>query len=128
LFPNQEQVSNNIATLRDGFLTKFPLGYLTDFVTILTSSTTGSLPAINVTLPSGMIGAGAHINLDLTNVLAPVLDATTSQFFGTSAPDSGTFFDITNRYWDYFVYMGLALYFISRIVGSHVISRLRHRA
>lgn len=52
VFPNKQQVESNITQLRDGFLSRVPIGYVTRFVSILTNTATTTLPAISYTFSS----------------------------------------------------------------------------
>lgn len=49
VFPNVHQVDANISLIRDSFLTKAPVGYITRFVSILASSATTTIPNISYT-------------------------------------------------------------------------------
>jgi len=119
--PNQSELNNLVDTLHTGVLVHFPLGYVTDFIDILSTTTVGTLTPINATLPSGVIGAGATINLDITNSFDTMLEATTGVFTNASASSTDTFFDITNSYWEIVLYVLAGLYIIRRILGSGVI-------
>lgn len=114
-------------TLHDNILTHFPVGYVTDFVNVISTSTATSLTVIDATLPNGIAGAGAHIELDLTGVLDQFLNATTSQFNNVSATTTESLFTITNRYWSWIVYILTLFYILGRILGSSLIPRFRSR-
>lgn len=49
VFPNPTQVDENIATLRDSFLNRVPVGYVTRFILIFTNTATTTLPSIDYT-------------------------------------------------------------------------------
>lgn len=120
-YPSPAHVSGWAVSMRDLIFTKFPLGYVYDFVSIISTTTVGSLQVIDATLPAGVVGAGSHIRLDLTNSLDFILNATTSSFNNVSASSTDTFFDITNYYWEIVVYVLLGFYILRRILGSDVI-------
>lgn len=120
--PNSDQIDLFFNSYAGEFLKRFPLGYVTDTISILSTTTVGSLTVLDATLPSSLPGGGAHIELDLTGILDPILNATTSYFLNESATDSRTLYEITSEYWDKLIYLSLFIYIISRILGSHLIS------
>jgi len=122
--PDSYLLQTTFANFRLNVFTHFPVGYVTDFLSIISSSTPASLILLDVTLPAGMIGAGSRLTLDATNVFDFVLNATTSQFAGVSASDDRTFFEITNQYWSYLVFLGALFYILRRIMGSGVIPHM----
>jgi len=122
--PDQELITETLTNFRENALNRFPLGYANDFVNILSTTTTRSLNVISGTLPTGIAGAGSSINLDLTNSLDYVLNATTSQFTNSSASSTETLFTITNRYWSWVVYFFTVMYLLSRILGSRIIPNI----
>jgi hypothetical protein len=117
LLPVSDSLVPILQSIKDSFVTRFPFGYVTDFVTTVTSTATSSLPVISATIPSGIAGAGSHIDLNLAHSLDFVLNATTSQFANVSASSTETFYDITNRYWSYICYMLFGLYLVGRIIS-----------
>lgn len=122
--PTDEQWKEVADTIREGVLEKWPLGYVTDFFTILSTTTVGTLTVIDATIPRGLgLGTGHYIRLDLNNVLDPYLYATTSQFFGDNpnTDSTATLYDITSGYWKIFVYLGALLYMLARIIGAGLI-------
>jgi len=119
--PTPDAVSYMINQLHENILTHFPIGYVTDFVSIISTSTVGSLTILEATVPSGVVGTGSHIELDLTGVLDQFLSATTSGFSNATASSTETLFEYTNRYWKYFLYIMLLFYMLRRILGSHII-------
>jgi len=118
--PTSDAISYNLQILHDDILTHFPLGYITDLVTILSTSTVGTLVPIDATVPNGVVGAGASIHLDLTHVLDPYLNATTSRFNNSSASSTQTLYEYTEGYWEIFVIVSALLYMLGRILGRNV--------
>lgn len=100
---------------------RFPLGYINDFISIISTTTEGTLTPIDAVIPSVLPGSGTHMTLSLAHVLDPMLNATTSQFANVSASSTETFGTITERYWDYLVYALTLLYLLSRILGTRMI-------
>jgi len=120
--PDAGYLQETMTGFRNNVLTHFPLGYITDFVSILSTTTVGSLTVLDVTLPNGIPGTNAHLTLDLTNALAPLLNATSSGFANVSAPSDDTFLTITMYYWNLIIYIGTGLYILGRIIPG-----LRHK-
>lgn len=121
IIPPQSVLQGDFEQLRDGFLTKWPLGYVTRLIDILAASTTRAMPVISAIIPAGVVGAGSTITLDINNSLDYILNATTSQFNNVSASSTRTLYEITSDYWEIFVYACLGLYILRRILGSHLI-------
>jgi len=106
----------------DMVFSRAPLGYFTDFISIMATTTVGSLTVIDATVPSGLIGTGSHIRLDLTNVLDPYLySTTTSRFTSANASSTETLFTQTNYYWRIIIMILFVLYIIRRLFGAHII-------
>lgn len=121
---SQETLSSTLSA--DNLKYRFPLGYVTDFVTIISTSTESSLVVVDATLPSVLPGGGAHIRIDLSHILDPVLNATSTIFNNASAPSTQTFYEITSHYWNIVLYLAVVFYIIARIVGSHIVPDLGH--
>jgi len=122
--PTSDALSSNMQLLHDNVLTHFPLGYLTDFYSIISTSTAGTLSVLSMTVPNGVIGTGASLSLNLTGVLDPLLNATTSTFNNVSASSTQTFYQVTSYYWNLVLYIMALFYIISRVIGSHLIPKL----
>jgi len=104
-------------TAHDNIITHFPLGYVTDFISILATSTVGSITPIDAVLPPGIPGTGAHIRLDLSHSIDFLLNATSSTFNNESASSTETFYQITSVYWNWLIYLGTAMYMLGRIIA-----------
>lgn len=123
IIPDAGYLSDTLENFRTNVSTHFPLGYITDLYSILATTTIGELDVIDATLP---FFGNPHIRLDLNNVLDPILNATTSQFFnGDIASSTETFYSVTSFYWDILVYTMTVFYIIGRILGSHLIPKIR---
>jgi len=108
--------------LKDNVLTHFPLGYVTDFYRIMSTTTASTITVIDATVPSILPGGGSHIRLDANHVLDFALNATTSQF--TDASSSAlTFYEYTSVYWNYVLYVLLGFYLVSRVLGFSLIGK-----
>jgi hypothetical protein len=125
LIPDAGLVYDSLSSFRTNVSTHFPLGYVTDLFSIFSTTTERGLPVIDATIPPGIPGTGASIHLDLAHSLDFILNATTSSFANISASSTDTFYDITSYYWNIFVYISIALYLARRILGSHVIPKIR---
>jgi len=126
--PTPDAISYMGDRLHDEILTHFPLGYITDFVSILSTTTVGSLTVLSATVPPGIPGTGSHIDLDLTGVLDPYLNATTGAFTNATASSTETLFEITNRYWSYILYLLTILYIVRRILGAHIVPHITKKS
>lgn len=113
-------------TLASGILSKFPLGYLWNFYEILRDDTAATLPLIDATVPDVLPGAGSRIQLSISSsTLDYLYTATTSIFYNDSVGVSeATLFQTVSYYWNILVYMGIAMYLLSRILGSHIIGNI----
>jgi len=121
--PTSDAVSYFGTTIYEDVLTKFPVGYLTDFILIMSTTTVGSLTIIDATIPSALpFGQGQHIELDLAGQLDYILNATTSVFSTAEASSTETFYEITSYYWNIIISMLAFFYVLSRILGSHLIN------
>lgn len=120
LVPDSGYLYDSLDSFRNSAATHFPLGYITHALSIISTSTVGTLTVIDASVPPGLPGAGSHIRLDLTNVLDPFLNNTNDQFTG-STTDGRTFYETTVYYWQICVYILTALYILRRVIGSHLI-------
>lgn len=124
--PSSGDISNAVSTFKENVSTHFPLGYFSDFVSIISTTTTGSLTILDAEMPSALGVGNPTIKLDLTHKLDSVLNATTSQFSfssSTGASSTATFFETTNYYWSIFVYIMTLFYILGRLISSSVIPR-----
>jgi len=126
LIPDAGYLSDTITEFRQTIATHFPLGYVNDFINIVSTTSASSLTIIDATLPAGIAGTGAHITLSLNNVLDRFLNATTSSYTNASASSTQTLFEITNQYWKYIMYVLTLFYIMGRILGSHIIPKITH--
>lgn len=122
--PSKTDMASIIRTATSTILNKFPLGYVTSFVSTISSTATSSIPIFSATIPAGMAGAGASITLDISHSLDYILNATTSaDFMSGTATSTQTFYELTETYWNIFVYIGVFLYILYRILGSALIPK-----
>lgn len=119
--PDSYHLNQTMTNLRNGFLVRFPMGYATRFYDIMATSSTTTIPIFSVTVPTGMIGAGASLSLNLNGVLDNVLNSTTS-WTGSGINNTITLKEYTMSYWEKIVYILLAFYIMSRLFGSHLFS------
>jgi hypothetical protein len=117
-FPDSGYISRKLGQQANMLLTAFPLGYITDFVSILSTSTVGSLTAMEGTIPNGLPGAGTFFSLSLNNGLDTLLTATSSQFKTATEDDERSFYDITSDYWNIVVSVLFVMYLAMRILGN----------
>lgn len=121
IMPNPTVFSGLIGSAKSSYGRAVPMGYVTRFLVIVTSTSSSALPVISATVPNGIVGSGANISLDPNGVLDFVLNATTSGFLNSSASSTQTFYEITSVYWGYLIKLLFAVYIVRRIIGSHLI-------
>lgn len=119
--PPQSVLEHDFNQLRDGFLSRWPLGYVTRFITIFSNTASSSLPVLRATVPPGIPGTGSSLVLDLNGVLDPFLNSTIGSFSNVSASSTQTLYEFTSYYWEIIVYLALGLYILRRILGLHLI-------
>jgi len=113
LWPSPTQSQANLERIKTGFLTHFPLGYITRVVTLLTSSSTYALPELAITLPSGTEVAGQTFTLTPWNYIMG-----SSSPLGTATSSDGvTLRQATETYWNYLWYILLAMAILHDVIG-----------
>jgi len=122
--PDSSGMVQNVNKVKNEAITRFPVGYFTDFVRIMSTSSTSSLPVINATVPSTLPGGGSHITLSFNNALDFALNATTSRFSNVSASSTRTLGEITLDYWRILVYLSAFAYIIIRITGANFMHKI----
>jgi hypothetical protein len=80
------------------------------FVGALFTTATGTVPVISATIPTGIVGAGQTITLDINHSIDWLLNATSS--FSTS---TATLYQRTIGYWQIALYLLFVLYVLSRV-------------
>jgi len=115
--PSPQVISDDFTRLRNGFLSAWPLGYVTRFVSIFTASTSAPIPVLSAVIPAGIVGSGSRITLDLNHSLDYILNRVPSSISTTTQ----TFYEVTSYYWNILVYLGLAFYILRRVLGFHII-------
>lgn len=123
MVPDSGQLQESFISFKENIGTHFPLGYITDFMVIMSSTTTRPLVVIDATIPSVLPGGGANVHLDLTNGLDYILNATTSIYSNESASSTQTLYEITSPYWDKFLYIMAFLYILARVTGINPFKR-----
>lgn len=122
--PTKADMYLSLTDLKNGIGSRFPLGYLTDFASILATTSTSTLTVLHATVPSALGLGTPEITLSLNHVLDPVLNATTSVFNTAEASSTETFYEITVYYWKILVYLGTLFYILGRIVGGGIVPML----
>jgi len=124
--PSNGDINNAVSQFKENVATHFPLGYFSDFITIISTTTTGTISIIDAELPTALGLGNANIKLDLAHQLDDILNATTSQFSNSSstgASSTATFFETTNYYWSIIVYVLTLFYILGRLINSAIIPR-----
>jgi len=124
--PDAGYLSDTIDNFQYRVSTHFPLGYITDLISIFSTTTESTLTVVDTNLPTALGFGSPHIALSLNGVLDSFLYATSSLYSGDNSSTSATttLYDITSTYWRYLVYIGAGFYIFRRILGSHIIPRL----
>lgn len=115
--PQERDMAILVADLKDGLLHVFPLGYITDTVAILSTSSTTSLPVLTVTIPKGYAGLSTTtLSLNIFQLMGPgtILGTATSSLTGSSTQ---TIWSTISNSWNTFIYCCLGIYVIVRILG-----------
>lgn len=121
--PNGTLIGQYVKSAKDPILTHFPLGYVSDFISTVSTTSTTTLTVIDAYVPGVLPGANSHIHLDLYRVIDPLLNATTSVFVNSSASSTQTLYQITLPYWRTLVYVLAVFYIISRVLGAGLIPK-----
>jgi len=124
LTANNVVLSGVLNDVKDEVLYSFPLGILTDTISIMGTTSTTSLPELYIQVPyefaNGQL-SGASAILSLDHVLDPLLNATSSYHNDVFAASTVTFYDRTEVYWLWLLRVALLLYILRRLFGSHII-------
>lgn len=116
--PDPNEIKLVLASAWSKIKYAFPIGYISSFWDIVQSTDKVALPTIDITVPEGIPGTNARLQLDLDN-----LDWlwNTETTFGTAEQKGKTFYEIVSPYWNTIVYLGLFVYIINRLLGSWVV-------
>lgn len=95
---------------------KFPLGFITDFVAIVGTTTATDLPVLTFRIPTANnLGSGHVLILDPNHKLDWVLNSTSTIFAGSVSDSDMTFYELTSPYWNTIVYLMAFIYMLYRI-------------
>ena len=98
-----------------------PLGYVTEFVQIISTTSTSTLTVLDITMPNGLpYGQNQNLTLSLSHVLDPYLNATTGIYMTSQASSTKTLYEITLPYWKILVSVMVLLYLLRRVIGNHL--------
>lgn len=121
VIPPPSILNTDVLAIKNEIFTVAPMGYITRFISVLTASTTSSLPILRATVPPGIPGANSSLTLDFNHSLDSILNATIGTFSNVSASSTETLYEFTAPYWNTIIYILLAFYLLRRIIGSHII-------
>lgn len=124
LYPNQVQVNANIESLKNEFLTRAPIGYLTRFVALLSTPATSTMPSISYTFAStspfgGIINSGDPIEFAPFAALAA---PESPIYFKSDRDEPKTLWEIVGPITTQLVYLTLLLLIINDITGMYSVS------
>jgi len=112
--PNATTLGDDMLRLRNGFLSVWPLGYVTRFVEILVSPATTTLPSISYTTASSSMFGVIDIELDPFGSLA---DPDSPMNFESDQTDGKTVWEIMEQPVTIVVYLMLLFMIIHDITG-----------
>lgn len=127
LIPDGAYLRTSIGGFYDNIKTHFPIGYINDFLQIIATTSSSSLPILSATVPNGIVGSGATIEFDPTNAIDYILNAKVDDYNSSDVSTTTTFYEYTSFYWDMIVYILVAFYILRRILSSHVIPHSFHK-
>lgn len=118
-----DMAKQSFAEIKDAF----PFSYLFDVYDVFASTSVYSPLSISAVVPSGVVGSGSEIELSVaSSSLSWLYNATSSGFMNLSSGNSDdTFFETTNYYVKWIVYLSLIFYIVARILGSRFIPNLK---
>jgi len=103
-------------------LSNFPVGFLTEFISIMSTTTSEELPVLSAHLPSALGLGQQELEVTVSSTsLAWLWNSTTGEFINESAPSSDTLYEITVVYWRILVYLSAFMYMLYRVFGSFLI-------
>ena len=62
--PDVHAMASDLSTINQNLKSSFPYSYVYDFISILSTTTVGTLTVLDVHVPSGVPGTGSHLRLD----------------------------------------------------------------
>jgi len=125
LIPDPVYLSQTFTSFRNTISTHFPLGFVSDFLNIMGTTTVGTLTVFKATVPDALgFCQTCTITLDLTHAVDFLLNATNTKFQSVESSSTVTFFEFTSFYWNIFVYIGAGLYILRRVLGAHLVPHL----
>jgi hypothetical protein len=117
--PQEDDIAIAFQDLKDNVLTVFPIGYITDFVTILSTTSAVTIPVVSATTTAGLGTAGAVINLSITSsTLSWLWNATSTGKYGTAS--TTTLYQFVEGYWEKVLWLSVFIYIFYRITGLSV--------
>jgi len=119
--PDTAGLNNMFDTMKQEVLYSFPLGYVTDFIDIMSTSTVGTLTVLDLHTPAALGFGSNHMRLDLAHSLDWILYSTSTIFSSAESTTTQNFYQVTSYYWRIILYVLAGFYIIGRILGSHVI-------
>jgi len=122
IIPTAENLQSTGDTLYQQVLVKFPLGYITSIIGAMYTEQTQAIPRITTTIPDGIAGTGATLDIGIDQQsLGWIFNATST--YGTPEQKGKTLWTIVDPYWQIVVYLALGTYILSRILGAFVIEQ-----
>ncbi len=113
--PDSKQVKDTMTSFQNGVLTRFPIGYVTRFVSIVSNPATSTLPTFTVNLQLGAT-ASTSLTFDMQDTITgagSLLDSITDPFHGK------TLREVVEPFVLLFVALLVILNIVADITGSH---------
>lgn len=124
--PDSGLIYDSLYNFKTNVSTHFPLGYVTDFISIMSTSTVGTLPSFDFDTPTGFGVPPVHFEFTFDHVFDYILNASTSASFKSlGAMSDETFFEQTDFYWTILIYILTGFYILRRILGRGVIPHFK---
>lgn len=119
-YPQAEPIAVALTEFRDGFLSIWPLGFITRLETIMWTAQDVPIPDIEIDLPNGTPAAGLSVSLPVTGALM----STGSLVGDTVSPNTGlTLQESIGDDWHYYIYflffLGMAWEVLGLFRGNH---------
>jgi len=122
IFPNNISYPRLFNQMKEVYGRAWPIGYVTRFYEILSSSTPLYI-TFTAQLPNNLVGVVPPITLDFNGILDNTLNSKASDYgYGSSTE---TLYETTSYYWDIIIYIAMGLYMLRRIIGSHIIPKIK---
>lgn len=116
MYPDITLIQQTVNDSLDEIGDRFPIGYVNDLYSILSTTSSSSIPVLEYTLPKAVNVGQPTLTLDFNNSIDWFLNSTSSMY-GTD----DSFYDVTAPYWQKLLYILAFLYILGRILGRRIV-------